>query len=35
VPDSGKLAAANMRAELRRVFPEVKFSVRKSHYGSV
>ncbi|MCY1533753.1 Large polyvalent protein associated domain 30 [compost metagenome] len=32
---SGKLAAANMRAALRKAFPKVKFSVRKSHYGSV
>jgi hypothetical protein len=32
---SGKLAAANMRAALRKVFPKVKFSVRKRHYGSV
>ncbi len=32
---SGKLAAANMRAALRKAFPKVKFSARKSHYGSV
>ncbi|MCY1494476.1 hypothetical protein D9M68_283480 [compost metagenome] len=32
---SGKLAAANLRAELRRAFPKTKFSVRKPHYGSV
>lgn len=32
---SGKLAAANMRAALRKAFPKVKFSVRKRHYGSV
>ncbi len=32
---SGLLAAKNMRAALRVAFPRVKFSVRKSHYGSV
>jgi hypothetical protein len=32
---SGKLAAKNIRAELKRVFPQVSFSVRKKHYGSV
>lgn len=32
---SGKLAASNIRKELKRVFPTVKFSVRKAHYGSV
>ncbi|MFP3709724.1 LPD29 domain-containing protein [Paraburkholderia sp. SIMBA_009] len=32
---SGKLAAANMRIELKLAFPGVKFSVRKSQYGSV
>lgn len=32
---SGKLAASNIRTELRRAFPGVKFSVRKSSYGTV
>ncbi|MCP1674465.1 hypothetical protein J2T57_001567 [Natronocella acetinitrilica] len=32
---SGKLAAANLRKELRRQFPGVKFSVRKSDYGTI
>lgn len=32
---SGKLAAANVRTELRRAFPGVKFSVRKSSHGTV
>lgn len=32
---SGKLAARNIREELKRVFPGTKFSVRKMHYGSV
>ncbi|MCY1395961.1 hypothetical protein D9M71_109200 [compost metagenome] len=32
---SGKLAAQNMRAALRKAFPKVKFSVRKTSYGSV
>jgi len=31
----GKLAAANIRVELRRAFPGVKFSVRVPHHGSV
>lgn len=32
---SGKLAAANVRAELKKNFSGVKFSVRKSDYGTV
>lgn len=32
---SGKLAASNIRTELRRAFPGVKFSVRKSSHGTV
>lgn len=32
---SGKLAAANIRKELKRAFPSVKFSVRKPNYGAV
>lgn len=32
---SGKLAAKNIRAALRKCFPVVKFSVRKTDYGSV
>jgi hypothetical protein len=32
---SGKLAAKNIRIELKKRFPETKFSVRKEHYGSV
>jgi hypothetical protein len=32
---SGKLAAANIRREIKRVFPGVKLSTRKDHYGSV
>lgn len=32
---SGKLAASNIRTELRRAFPGVKFSVRKSSHGAV
>lgn len=32
---SGKLAASNIRIELKRAFPGVKFSVRKNDYGSV
>lgn len=32
---SGTLAAANIRTELRRAFPGVKFSVRKSGHGTV
>jgi hypothetical protein len=32
---SGNLAAKNIRAELKRVFPGTTFSVRKRHYGSV
>ncbi|CAE6850759.1 hypothetical protein R75465_07152 [Paraburkholderia aspalathi] len=32
---SGKLAAMNIRKELKAAFPAVKFSVRKMHYGSV
>lgn len=32
---SGKLAAKNIRAELRRAFKGVKFSVRMAHYGSI
>lgn len=31
----GRLAAANMRIELKRAFPGVKFSVRMSYYGAV
>ena len=31
----GKLAAANIRAEVKRVFPKVKFSVRVPHHGSI
>lgn len=31
----GKLAAANIRRELKKAFPGVKFSVRKPYYGSV
>ena len=31
----GKLAAVNIRAELKRAFPGVKFSVRKVNYGSL
>ena len=31
----GKLAAANIRVELRRAFPGVKFSVRVPDHGSV
>lgn len=31
----GKLAAANLRVELRRSFPGMKFSVRVPHHGSV
>lgn len=31
----GKLAAANIRTELRRAFPAAKFSVRVTHSGSV
>ncbi|WP_206119072.1 LPD29 domain-containing protein [Chromobacterium fluminis] len=31
----GKLAAANIRKELKRIWPEVKFSVRKTAYGTV
>jgi Large polyvalent protein associated domain 30/Large polyvalent protein associated domain 29 len=32
---SGKLAAANIRAELKQGFKGVKFSVRKTHHGSI
>lgn len=32
---SGLLAAKNMRVELRKAFPAVKFSIRKRHFGSV
>ncbi|WP_146126561.1 LPD29 domain-containing protein [Burkholderia multivorans] len=32
---SGKLAAANMRIELKRAFPGVKFSVRMTYHGAV
>lgn len=32
---SGKLAAANIRAELKRRFAGVKFSVRKTDHGSI
>lgn len=32
---SGKLAAANIRKELKLAFPGMKFSVKKSTYGSV
>lgn len=32
---SGKLAAKNIRKELKRAFPGVKFSVRKERYGTV
>lgn len=32
---SGTLAAKNIRRMLKKAFPKVKFSVRKSHYGSV
>ena len=32
---SGKLAASNIRTELRRAFPGVKFSVRTSSHGTV
>ena len=32
---SGRLAASNVRTELRRAFPGVKFSVRKSRHGTV
>jgi hypothetical protein len=32
---SGKLAAKNIRTELKRAFPSAKFSVRKRHHGSV
>ncbi|PLZ01147.1 hypothetical protein CY652_17860 [Burkholderia sp. WAC0059] len=32
---SGRLAAANIRIELKRAFPGVKFSVRMTHYGAV
>lgn len=32
---SGKLAAKNIRTELKRAFPGIKFSVRKWHHGSV
>jgi len=31
----GKLAAANIRVELRHAFPKVKFSVRVPHHGSI
>lgn len=32
---SGKLAAVNIRKELKRAFKKVKFSVRKEYYGSL
>jgi len=32
---SGKLAAGNLRIELKKAFPAVKFSVRMDSYGSV
>lgn len=32
---SGKLAAQNIRKALKTAFPRVKFSVRKSHHGTV
>lgn len=32
---SGKLAAKNIRTELKRAFPDTKFSVRKWHHASV
>ena len=32
---SGKLAAKNIRKDLKRTFPDIKFSVRKEHHGSV
>ena len=32
---SGKLAAKNIRVELKKAFPGVKFSVRKAHFGSI
>ena len=32
---SGKLAAKNIRKDLKRTFPDIKFSVRKDHHGSV
>ena len=32
---SGKLAAKNIRKELKLAFPDSKFSVRKAHHGSV
>lgn len=32
---SGKLAAVNIRKELKKAFPKIKFSVRKTHYGSL
>lgn len=31
----GKLAAANIRTDLKRAFPGVRFSVRTPHHGSV
>lgn len=31
----GRLAAANIRTELKRAFPGVTFSVRLTHYGAV
>ncbi len=32
---SGKLAARNLRVELKATFPGVKFTVRKSNHGSI
>lgn len=32
---SGKLAAVNIRTELKRAFPNVRFSVRKEDWGSI
>ncbi|EQB33585.1 hypothetical protein M529_03680 [Sphingobium ummariense RL-3] len=32
---SGKLAAQNIRAELKAAFPGIRFGVRKAHWGSV
>jgi hypothetical protein len=32
---SGTLANKNIRKELKKAFPEIKFSIRKIHYGSI
>jgi Large polyvalent protein associated domain 30/Large polyvalent protein associated domain 29 len=32
---SGKLAGSNIRIELKKAFPGIKFSVRKEHHGSL